>query len=56
MLLTNLASIAMGFSLFASNVVYPQLLELPESTGVGFGLSLFAASLIIIPWQDASRG
>ena len=48
-LLTNLASIAMGFSLFASNVVYPQLLELPESTGVGFGLSLFAASLIIMP-------
>ncbi|WP_438354953.1 MFS transporter [Microbacterium sp. CJ88] len=48
-LLTNLASVAMGFSLFASNVVYPQQLELPVETGVGFGLSLVAASLIVMP-------
>lgn len=48
-LLTNIASIAMGFSLFASNVVYPQLLELPVATGAGFGLSLLAASLIVMP-------
>lgn len=48
-LLTNIASVAMGFSLFASNVVYPQLLELPAATGVGFGLSLLAASLIVMP-------
>ncbi|MFT3797360.1 MFS transporter [Microbacterium sp.] len=47
-LLTNLASIAMGFALFASNVVYPQMLELPVATG-GFGLSLFGASLIVMP-------
>ena len=47
-LLTNLASIAMGFSLFASNVVYPQMLELPVATG-GFGLSLLAASLVVMP-------
>ena len=47
-LLTNLASIAMGFSLFASNVVYPQMLELPIATG-GFGLSLLAASLVVMP-------
>jgi MFS family permease len=47
-LLTNIASIAMGFSLFASNVVYPQMLELPVATG-GFGLSLLAASLIVMP-------
>ncbi|WP_067167154.1 MFS transporter [Microbacterium sp. TNHR37B] len=46
-LLTNIASIAMGFSLFASNVSYPQLLELPPPAG--FGLSLLAASLIIMP-------
>ena len=49
MLLTNLASIAMGFSLFASNVVFPQMLELPVATGAGFGLSLLAASLIVMP-------
>ena len=48
-LLTNLASIAMGFALFASNVVYPQLLELPEESGVGFGLSLIVASVIVMP-------
>src|SRR5690606_4480489 len=47
-LLTNLASIAMGFALFASNVAYPQMLELPVETG-GFGLSLLAASLIVMP-------
>lgn len=46
-LLTNLASIALGFSLFASNVAYPQILELPAPAG--FGLSLLAASLIIAP-------
>ncbi|MBW1638715.1 MFS transporter [Microbacterium resistens] len=48
-LLTNLASIAMGFALFASNVVYPQLLELPAESGVGFGLPLIAASLVVMP-------
>lgn len=48
-LLTNLASISMGFSLFASNVVYPQLLEQPDTSGAGFGLSLLLASLIIMP-------
>lgn len=46
-LLTNIASIALGFSLFTSNVAYPQILELPPPAG--FGLSLLAASLIIAP-------
>jgi MFS family permease len=48
-LLTNIASVAMGFALFASNVVYPQMLELPVATGSGFGLSLLAASLVVMP-------
>lgn len=47
-LLTNLASVAIGFSLFASNVSYPQMLELPVAAG-GFGLTLLQASLIIMP-------
>ncbi|MFB8386267.1 MFS transporter [Microbacterium sp. NPDC055910] len=47
-LLTNLASVALGFALFSSNVSYPQMLELPQAAG-GFGLSLLAASLIIMP-------
>jgi len=48
-LLTNLASIGMGFALFASNVVFPQILELPLETGAGFGLSLIVASLVVMP-------
>ena len=48
-LMTNIASIAMGFALFSSNVSYPQMLELPPETGVGFGLSLLAASFIVMP-------
>lgn len=48
-LLTNIASVAMGFSLFSSNVAYPQMLELPVATGAGFGLSLLAASFIVMP-------
>lgn len=48
-LLTNLASVVMGFALFSSQVAYPQMLGLPASTGVGFGLSLIAASIVIMP-------
>ncbi|MFT4306082.1 MAG: MFS transporter [Microbacterium sp.] len=47
-LLTNLASVAMGFSLFASSIVFPQLLELPVATG-GLGLSLLHASFVLMP-------
>ncbi|MEV7631878.1 MFS transporter [Microbacterium sp. NPDC089318] len=47
-LFTNLASIAMGFALFASSVVFPQLLQLPTSAG-GNGLSLLDSSLLLMP-------
>lgn len=47
-LMTNLTSFAIGFSLFASNIVYPQVLELPRTAG-GFGLSLIGASLVMMP-------
>ncbi|MFJ4027558.1 MFS transporter [Paenarthrobacter sp. NPDC089989] len=47
-LMTNLASIAMGFALFSSSIVFPQLLQLPEATG-GLGLQLLNASLILMP-------
>ncbi|WP_210481019.1 MFS transporter [Naasia sp. SYSU D00948] len=47
-LLTNLASVGMGFALFASNIVYPQLLELPPAAG-GLGLPLLPASLVLMP-------
>lgn len=48
-LLTNLASIAMGFALFASSIVFPQLLELPTESGAGLGLTLLQASFILMP-------
>jgi MFS family permease len=48
-LLTNLASIGMGFALFGSNIVFPQLLELPVGSGAGLGLSLIGAALVVMP-------
>lgn len=47
-LLTNLASIAMGFALFSSLIAFPQLLELPRWAD-GIGLSLIQASLVLMP-------
>lgn len=46
-MMTNLASIAMGFALFASSIVFPQLLQLPPDAGLG--LSLLHASLVLVP-------
>lgn len=47
-LLTNLASIAMGFALFSNSVVFPQLLQSPTAAG-GMGLDLVSSSLMLIP-------
>lgn len=47
-LFTNIAAIGMGFALFASNVTFPQMLELPVVTG-GFGLDMVGAALIVMP-------
>lgn len=47
-LLTNLASIAMGFALFSAQIAFPQLLELPSEIG-GVGLPLLQASLVLMP-------
>ncbi|WP_290804281.1 MFS transporter [Herbiconiux sp.] len=48
-LLTNLASIMVGFGFFASTVVLPQILEAPLGTGVGLGQSMLIASLCLMP-------
>ncbi len=48
-LVTNLASIAIGFSMFAMSLVLPQLLQLPEQTGYGLGRSLLTAGLVMAP-------
>jgi len=48
-LLTNLASIAVGFAFFICSASLPILLESPSSTGVGFGLPLLLASFCLMP-------
>ncbi|MEV0218252.1 MFS transporter [Streptomyces sp. NPDC050704] len=48
-LFTNLASISVGFSMFAMSLVIPQLLQMPEATGYGLGQSLLAAGLVMAP-------
>ncbi|MER5427770.1 MFS transporter [Streptomyces sp. NPDC002588] len=48
-LVTNLASMAFGFSMFAMSLVLPQLLQLPQATGYGLGKSLLAAGLVMAP-------
>lgn len=47
-LLTNLASVAMGFALFSSSIAFPQLLGLPISAG-GLGIDLLIASVVLMP-------
>ncbi|WP_406494211.1 MFS transporter [Streptomyces sp. NBC_01604] len=48
-LFTNLASVALGFSMFAMSLVLPQLLQLPEVTGYGLGKSMLTVGLVLAP-------
>ncbi|GGF24971.1 MFS transporter [Subtercola lobariae] len=48
-LMTNLASITVGFGFFATAAVLPQLLEAPTTTGVGLGQTLLVSSLCLMP-------
>lgn len=48
-LFTNLASIALGVSMFAMSLVLPQLLQLPEQTGYGLGRSMLTVGLVLAP-------
>ncbi|BFO22578.1 hypothetical protein SHKM778_89660 [Streptomyces sp. KM77-8] len=48
-LITNLASIAIGFAMFSMSLVIPQVLQLPEETGYGLGQSLLTAGLVMAP-------
>ncbi|GAA4960264.1 hypothetical protein GCM10023238_29140 [Streptomyces heliomycini] len=49
MLITNLASVAIGFAMFSMSLVIPQMLQLPEETGYGPGQSLLTAGLVMAP-------
>lgn len=46
---TNVVGMAFGFVMFGLFVLIPQLLELPSSTGYGFGKTVTAAGLFMLP-------
>ncbi|MBQ0851149.1 MFS transporter [Streptomyces sp. NPDC057621] len=48
-LLTNLASLFVGFGMYSGMLIVPQLLQFPEATGYGLGQSMLAAGLWMAP-------
>jgi EmrB/QacA subfamily drug resistance transporter len=48
-LMTNVATLFVGFGMFGSFLLIPQLAEAPESTGYGFGLNATGAGLLLLP-------
>ncbi len=48
-LTTDIATFLVGFGLFGSFVLIPQLAQLPKETGYGFGFSATAAGLLLAP-------
>ncbi|MFF1868387.1 MFS transporter [Kitasatospora herbaricolor] len=48
-LFTNLASVFVGFGMYASMLIVPQLLQFPAATGYGLGQSMLAAGLWMAP-------
>ncbi|MFI1227037.1 MULTISPECIES: MFS transporter [unclassified Streptomyces] len=48
-LMTNTASVLVGFAMYAQSLVVPQLLQLPEATGYGLGQSMLAMGLWMAP-------
>ena len=47
--MTNIATLLVGFGMFGSFILIPQLAEAPESTGYGFGLDATGAGLLMVP-------
>jgi MFS family permease len=47
--MTNIATLLVGFGMFGSFILIPQLAEAPESTGYGFGLDATGAGLLMLP-------
>ncbi|MFJ4183874.1 MFS transporter [Kitasatospora sp. NPDC089509] len=48
-LLTNAASVLVGFGMYAQALIVPQLLQLPKATGYGLGQSMLAMGLWMAP-------
>ncbi|WP_460523967.1 MFS transporter [Humibacter antri] len=48
-LLTNVASILVGFAMYAMNLIIPQVMELPVDLGYGLGQTMFQMGLWVAP-------
>ncbi len=48
-LLTNVASLVVGFSMYAQSLIIPQLMQMPKATGFGLGESMLAMGLWMMP-------
>jgi EmrB/QacA subfamily drug resistance transporter len=46
---TNLTAFLIGFGMFGSFILIPQLVQTPESAGYGFGADVTAAGLFMLP-------
>ncbi|MDQ6816541.1 MAG: MFS transporter [Actinomycetota bacterium] len=46
---TNLAAFLLGAGMYSSFFLYPQFAQLPKSTGFGYGASVVAAGLYLLP-------
>ena len=47
--MTNFATLLVGFGMFGSFILIPQLAEAPKSSGYGFGLDATGAGLLMLP-------
>lgn len=48
-LMTNITAVLIGFSMFASFLLIPQLAQTPEEVGYGFSASVTGAGLLMLP-------
>ena len=48
-LTTNLTALLIGFGMFGSYILVPQFVQVPASTGYGFGASVTTAGLFMLP-------
>jgi MFS family permease len=46
---TNLTSVMVGFGMFGAYLLLPQLVEMPAAAGFGFGATVTAAGLFLLP-------
>jgi MFS family permease len=46
---TNLSALLLGFGMYSAFVLIPQFVQVPESTGYGFGATVTQAGLFLVP-------